>query len=85
MVGIKALSLAFIMKLGAAFALWQDLYEATWVGLPAVLREIWADKSLLFHPVLLSHTFFMHVWLLAGESTDENGRPTKSALITPNA
>jgi hypothetical protein len=55
------------------------------LGLPPVLRAIYASPSLLFNPVALSRISMARVWTMFGMGIDINERPEKEALITPHA
>ena len=73
------------MKLRNAYGLLFDLFYAIRVALLPTIREVVRAPALLFHPIQVSRMFMAFVWTFFGDVTDESGRATKSALITPNA
>ena len=73
------------MKLVYALSPLVDLYYALGVSLWPTIVDIYHSPSLLFRPVALSQVVMAHIWLLFSDPADENARPTKQVLITPNA
>ena len=73
------------MKLSAALSILSDLRFAIQVAILPTLRAILHSPSLLLRPHALSRTFMANLWVSFGPGSDENGRPTKQRLITPNA
>ncbi|XP_006457491.1 hypothetical protein AGABI2DRAFT_212927 [Agaricus bisporus var. bisporus H97] len=73
------------MKLQAAFAIVFELVFAIRTAFLPTLLAIWKSPSLLLHPQQLSRLLFSNIWVFFGPVTDENGKPFKEALITPNA
>ena len=73
------------MKLSAALSILSDLKFAIQIAVLPTLRAILHSPSLLFRPHALSRTFMANLWVSFGPGSDENGRPTKQRLITPNA
>ena len=73
------------MKLSNALAPLADLRHAIGTSLWPTILDIYNSPSLLFRPVALSQIVMAYIWVLFGNPTDEGGRPTKNALITPNA
>jgi hypothetical protein len=66
-----------------------DLVGQIWMtlrlGLPHVLRAIYAEPSLIFNWAALSRISFANVWIAFGEGSDVHGREDKTSLITPHA
>lgn len=73
------------MKLSNALSPLTDLRYAIGASLWPTILDIYNSPSLLFRPVALSQIVMAHIWVLFGSPTDEGARPTKNALITPNA
>jgi len=73
------------MKLSNALSPLADLRYAIGASLWPTILDIYHSPSLLFRPTALSQVVMAHIWVLFGNPTDEGGRPTKEALITPNA
>ncbi|KAJ7262666.1 hypothetical protein B0H12DRAFT_1104019 [Mycena haematopus] len=55
------------------------------LGLPPVLRAIYAKPSLIFNWTAISQISFATVWMAFGEGGDLNAREDKTDLITPHA
>ncbi|KAJ7736716.1 S-adenosyl-L-methionine-dependent methyltransferase [Mycena maculata] len=55
------------------------------LGLPHVLRAIFASPSLIFNPAALSRISFANVWIPFSQGLDEHTREDKAKLITPHA
>ncbi|KAJ7902824.1 S-adenosyl-L-methionine-dependent methyltransferase [Mycena olivaceomarginata] len=66
-----------------------DLVGQIWMtlrlGLPHVLRAIYAEPSLIFNWAALSRISFANVWIAFGEGSDVHAREDKTSLITPHA
>lgn len=73
------------MKLSNALTPLADLRYAIGASLWPTILDIYNSPSLLFRPAALAQIVMAHVWVLFDNPTDEGGRPTKNALITPNA
>lgn len=73
------------MKLTNALSPLTDLRYAIGASLWPTILDIYHTPSLLFRPAALSQVVMAHIWVLFGNPTDEGGRSTKEALITPNA
>lgn len=73
------------MKLSAAFSILLDLCVGIQVAFLPTLQAIIASPSLFFRPAALSRSFMANLWVTFGKGVDENGRPLKTQLITPNA
>ncbi|KAJ6510550.1 hypothetical protein C8R45DRAFT_858492 [Mycena sanguinolenta] len=55
------------------------------LGLPPVLRAIYAQPSLMFNWTAISRISFATVWMAFGQGGDGHGREDKTKLITPHA
>ncbi|TDL20388.1 hypothetical protein BD410DRAFT_725792 [Rickenella mellea] len=73
------------MKLSSIFGLFTDLRFAIQVTTIPALKVIFREPSLLLHPRELSRLFMAKLWERFGYFVDTNCRPSKEALITPNA
>ncbi|KAJ7086451.1 hypothetical protein B0H15DRAFT_886887 [Mycena belliarum] len=74
------------MKFSAAVFDIVDQMRLTFsLGVPPVLRAIFAAPSLLLNPTALSRISFERVWGAFGEGIDSYSSPDKAALITPHA
>lgn len=73
------------MKLSVALSILTDLRFAIQVAIFPTLRAILHSPSLLLRPHALSRAFMANLWVAFGPGTDQDGRPTKQRLITPNA
>ncbi|KAJ7475100.1 hypothetical protein B0H11DRAFT_2282038 [Mycena galericulata] len=73
------------MKLSAAFEIVGEMREALKIGLPPVLRAIYASPSLLFNLTALSRISMANIWILFGQGGNEHMRGDKTNLITPHA
>lgn len=69
----------------AVFDLVHKMWMAATIGLPPVLRAIFASPSLLFNPTALSRISMANIWIPFGEGGDVWARPDKTKLITPHA
>lgn len=76
---------SYQMKLTNALSPLTDLRYAIGASLWPTILDIYHTPSLLFRPAALSQVVMAHIWVLFGNPTDEGGRSTKEALITPNA
>ncbi|KAJ6491568.1 S-adenosyl-L-methionine-dependent methyltransferase [Mycena vulgaris] len=73
------------MKLSnAVFDILDQIRMALVLGVPPVLRAIFAAPALLFNPTALSRISMASVWQAFGQS-DFHARPDKTPLITPHA
>ncbi|KAJ7475098.1 S-adenosyl-L-methionine-dependent methyltransferase [Mycena galericulata] len=73
------------MKLSAAFGIVEQIREALKIGVPPVLRAIYASPSLIFNLTAMSRISMANVWILFGQGGDEHSKGDKTNLITPHA
>ena len=73
------------MKLTAALSILQDIWVVVPAAIMPTVRAVILSPSLLLRPNALSRFFFSQVWILFGDGVNENSRPVKELLITPNA
>ena len=73
------------MKLSTNLGLLQDLWIAIRIAILPTCKALLCNPLLLLRPHTLSKVFMSHVWTQFGPGIDENAKPIKEALITPNA
>ncbi|KAF5375948.1 hypothetical protein D9615_008217 [Tricholomella constricta] len=73
------------MKLSAAFSILLDLRFAVHEAFLPTILVIIRSPSLLLEPSAISRLFMAKLWVTFGDGVDENSRPVKEHLITPNA
>ena len=73
------------MKFSDVLEMIDTMRVALMIGLPAVLRAIFATPSLVFNPAALSRISMANIWIQFGNGSDQFGRADKKLLITPHA
>jgi hypothetical protein len=73
------------MKFSDLLEMIDTMRVALMIGLPAVLRAIFAAPSLVFNPAALSRISMANIWIQFGNGSDQFARADKKLLITPHA